>query len=621
MQDSHNPTTAPSDPQSDSQLSWWRLRRWLGHDGITQDLWGLLYSYRWRIGAAVVFLILAKVATVTVPLILKRIIDDLSRPGQLLELPIYLLVGYAVVRFSSTLFNELRDMLFSRVSQSTVAAYAHKTFVHLHSLGARFHSQRRTGGLLPDIDRGTAGIAFLLGAGLFTLVPVLVEIGMVLTIMLARYSGWFAVIIALTFLVYSSFTLYFTAFRTIFQRRVVRLDSQAKSRLADSLINTDTIKYFTNEAVESRRFRGIMRRWTDAAVRNQKALFILHVGQSAIIAMGVGAIMLLAGDAVFRGEMTVGDLVLINAYVLQVCLPLNALGFAYREVKDALVNVERLFGLLREKPEIVQRASQPELQVDGAGVTFERVCFHYEPERTILFDVSFTIPPGKTLAVVGGSGSGKSTLARLLLRFYDPVTGRILIDGQDISEVRTDSLRQAIGVVPQDTILFNESIAYNIGYGRYGASREEVMEVARAAHIHDFIESLPEQYDTLVGERGVKLSGGERQRIAVARAMLKNPPILIFDEATSALDSSSEHAIQRELDRLSADRTTLIIAHRLSTIVDADEILVLERGHIVERGSHTELVKRRGIYAQMWLLQQRREEETASMTDIPPSQV
>lgn len=621
MQDNSNPSDAPSDPQPDSQLSWWRVRRWLGHDGITRDLWRLLYSYRWRIGAAVVFLILAKVATVTVPLILKRIIDELSRPAQLLELPIYLLVGYAVVRFSSTLFNELRDMLFSRVSQSTVAAYAHKTFDHLHSLGARFHSQRRTGGLLPDIDRGTAGIAFLLGAGLFTLVPVLVEIGMVLTIMLARYSGWFAVIIALTFLVYSSFTLYFTAFRTIFQRRVVRLDSQAKSRLADSLINTDTIKYFTNEAVESRRFRGIMRRWTDAAVRNQKALFILHVGQSAIIAVGVGAIMLLAGDAVFRGEMTVGDLVLINAYVLQVCLPLNALGFAYREVKDALVNVERLFGLLREKPEIVQRASQPELQVDGAGVAFEHVCFHYEPERTILFDVSFTIPPGKTLAVVGGSGSGKSTLARLLLRFYDPIKGRILVDGQDISQVRTDSLRKAIGVVPQDTILFNETIAYNIAYGRYGASREEVVEVARAAHIHDFIESLPEQYDTLVGERGVKLSGGERQRIAVARAMLKNPPILIFDEATSALDSSSEHAIQRELDRLSADRTTLIIAHRLSTIVDADEIIVLERGHIVERGSHAELVKRRGIYAQMWLLQQRREEETASMTDIPPSQV
>lgn len=600
---------------------WWQLKARLGRDDITRDLWRILYNYRYRISVAVMFLILAKVAAVAVPLILKRIIDELSRPGQLLELPVYLLVGYAIVRFSSTLFNELRDMLFSRVSQSTVALYAHKTFDHLHSLGARFHSQRRTGGLLPDIDRGTAGIAFLLGAGLFTLVPILVEIGMVLTIMLARYSGWFAVIIALTFLVYSSFTLFFTNLRTIFQRRVVRLDSQAKSRLADSLINADTIKYFTNEQVESKRFQNIMGRWTDAAVRNQKALFILHVGQSAIIAVGVGAIMLLAGDGVFRGQMTVGDLVLINAYVLQVCLPLNALGFAYREVKDALVNVERLFDLLREKPDIAQRPSQPALEVKGAEVVFEHVNFHYEAERPILFGVSFSIPSGKTLAVVGGSGSGKSTLARLLLRFYDPIQGRVLIDGQDIAKVRPDTLRQIIGVVPQDTVLFNESIAYNIGYGRYGASREEVIRVARAAHIHEFIESLPEKYDTLVGERGVKMSGGERQRIAVARAMLKNPPILIFDEATSALDSSSEHAIQQELDRLSVDRTTLIIAHRLSTIVDADEIIVLERGHVVERGSHAALLKRKGIYAQMWLLQQRRDRETASMTDIPPSQV
>jgi ATP-binding cassette subfamily B protein len=597
-------------------------RRTLLHaSDITADLWGLLYGYRWRIGMALLFLILAKVTTVWVPLMLKRIIDQLSHPENLGALPFYLLIGYAVLRFSSTLFNELRDLLFARVSQNTVATYAQKTFSHLHQLGARFHAQRQMGGLLPDIDRGTSGISFLLGAGLFTLVPTLVEIGMVMTIMLARYSGWFAAIIALTFLAYTGFTVTFTARRTIYQRRVNKLDSHAKSRLADSLINTDTIKYFTNESLESQRFHSIMLRWSEAAIRNQKALFILHVGQSAIIGTGVTAIMLLAGDSVSRGHMTVGDLVLINAYVLQVCLPLNALGFVYREVKDAWVNVERLFSLLREKPEIEQKESQAPLHISGGEVVFEHVTFHYEEKRPILFDISFRIPSGKTFAVVGGSGSGKSTLARLLLRFYDPVAGRILIDGQDIAKVRPDSLRRAIGVVPQDTVLFNDSIAYNIAYGRVGATHEEVIAAANAAHIHEFIESLPQRYDTVVGERGVKLSGGERQRIAVARAMLKNPPILIFDEATSALDSNSEHAIQRELNRLSENRTTLIIAHRLSTIVDADEIVVLERGHIVERGSHTELLKQRGFYSRLWLLQQRMDRDNAARAAEVPEQV
>ena len=592
---------------------WRRWRGWLsGGSDIAKDLWELIHAYRWRIATALAFLILAKVATVLVPLILKRIIDQLSRPEQLRMLPIYLLIGYAVLRFSSTLFNELRDLIFARVSQSTVAAYAQRTFSHLHTLGARFHSQRQMGGLLPDIDRGTAGISFLLGAGLFTLVPTLVEIAMVLSIMLARYSGWFAAIILGTFLLYTGFTVSFTARRTIYQRRVNKLDSHAKSKLADSLINTDTIKYFTSETLEATRFQGIMRRWSDAAVRNQQALFILHVGQSAIIALGVAAIMLLAGDEVWRGRMTVGDLVLINAYVLQVCLPLNALGFVYREVKDAWVNVERLFALLREKPEIETLPGQPQLQASTGEVVFDHVDFHYEPDRPILHDISFRIPPGGTLAVVGGSGSGKSTLARLLLRFYDPVRGRILVDGQDIAQVTPQSLRQTIGVVPQDTVLFNDTISYNIGYGRANATQDEIVSAAKAAHIHHFIESLPQQYDTLVGERGVKLSGGERQRIAVARAILKNPPILIFDEATSALDSNSEHAIQMELDRLAVDRTTLIIAHRLSTIVDADEIIVLEHGHIVERGSHDELLKQRGFYSRLWQLQQRVEKENAA---------
>jgi ATP-binding cassette, subfamily B, bacterial len=577
------------------------------NNGVFTGLWRVVSPYRGRIGAALAFLILAKIATVVVPLVLKRIIDVLSNPAQVVALPVYLLAGYAVLRFSSTLFNELRDLLFSRVTQHTVATYALNTFAHLHKLGARFHAERRMGGLLPDIDRGTNGIAFLLGVGLFTIVPTLIEIGLVLAIMMGRYSVGYAAIIAITFLLYSGFTLYFTAKRTIYQRRVNRLDSRAKSRLTDSLINYDTVKYFTNEAVEAERFQQIMGQWTEAAVANQKALFTLHVGQSAVIALGVAAIMLLAGQGVMSREMTVGDLVLINAYVLQVCLPLNALGFVYREAKDAWVNAERLFQLLRERPEAEDPPGTPALTLRRGDVVFENVNFHYDPERPILHDISFHLPAGHTLAVVGGSGSGKSTLARLLLRFYEPTGGRILVDDQEINKVSASSVRRAIGVVPQDTVLFNDTIAYNIAYGRTGASREEAIAAAKAAHIHDLIESLPEKYETQVGERGVKLSGGEKQRIAVARAILKNPPILIFDEATSALDSQSEHAIQQELDRLSQNRTTLIIAHRLSTIVRADEILVLERGRIVERGTHMELLERQGIYARLWLLQQRAE--------------
>ena len=414
-----------------------------GH--LAADLSHVMSFYRWRIGAAIAFLTLAKVAAVAVPLVLKTIIDALSPPEQLVRFPIYLLVGYALVRFSSTLFSELRDVLFSRVTLRTVAAYAQKTFSHLHRLGPRFHTQRQMGGLLPDIDRGTNGIAFLLGVALFTIVPTSIEIGLVLGIMLTRYSGWFSLIIALTFLCYTGFTLYFTARRTVYQRRVNRLDSNAKSRLADSLINYDTVKYFTNEELEERRFEEIMRHWIDAAIGNQKASYALHVGQSAIIGIGVGAIMLLAGNDVWRGSMTIGDLVLINAYVLQVCLPLNALGFVYREAKDAWVNVERLFQLLREQPEIKESPALPALHPTRGEIVFDHVSFHYEPSSKVLLDVSFKIPSGGTVAVVGGSGSGKSTLARLLLRFYDPINGRILIDGQDIGTVNPDSVRQAIG--------------------------------------------------------------------------------------------------------------------------------------------------------------------------------
>jgi ATP-binding cassette subfamily B protein len=570
-----------------------------------QDLAKVVAPYRWRMLAAVTLLVLAKIATVCVPLLLKRIIDALSQPQNVTALPVYLLAGYALLRFSSTLFNELRDMVFSRVTQRTVATYAQMTFEHLHRLGARFHARRHMGGLLPDIDRGTSGIAFLLGVALFTLVPTVIEIGLVLGIMTSRYRSAYAGAIVLTFLVYTGFTLLFTARRALRQRRVNRLDSSAKSRLADSLINYDAVKYFTNEDLEAERFEGIMRHWTDAAVSNQKALFVLHVGQSAIIACGVAAVMLLAGYGVMAGAMTVGDLVLINAYVLQVCLPLNALGFVYRESRDAWVNAERLFAILHERPEMEEPPGLPALSPGRGEVVFEHVSFGYEPSRPILHDVSFRIPPGATLAVVGGSGSGKSTLARLLLRLYAPDSGRILVAGQDIAKVSAASVRAAIGVVPQDTVLFNDTIGYNIAYGRPGATTAEVADAARAAHIHELISSLERQYETEVGERGVTLSGGERQRIAVARAVLKDPPLLILDEATSALDSASEHAIQRELDRLSENRTVLTIAHRLSTVVDADDIIVLERGRVIEHGTHAQLLSQRGAYARLWRLQQR----------------
>jgi ATP-binding cassette subfamily B protein len=582
------------------------------------ELRAMLSLYRWRIAAAVSFLVLAKLATVAVPLLLKRIIDAFSQPGQLARLPLYLLAGYALLRFAATLLTELRDLLFSRVTLHTVSAYVQRTFGHLLALDAPFHSRRQIGSLLPEIDRGTNGIAFLLGVGLFTIAPTVIEIALVMAIMLGRYSGWFALIIAVTFMLYASFTLMFATRRVMYQRRVNKLDSAAKGRLADSLINYDTVKYFANEKVESQRFAAMMEHWMEAGLANQRALFGLHIGQSAVIALGVAAIMLLAGEAVWHGRMSVGDLVLINAYTLQLCLPLNALGFVYREAKDARVNTERLFELLRERPAIEELPGLPQFAPQAGEVCFEHVSFSYEPGRPTVDDVSFRIPPGHTVAVVGRSGSGKSTLARLLLRFYDPQGGQIVLDGQAIAGLSPGSVRRAIGVVPQETVLFNDTIGYNIAYGRIGATRDEVIAAARAAHIDELITSLPQQYETPVGERGVKLSGGERQRIAIARAILKDPPILVFDEATSALDAVSEHAIQQELDLLSAHRTTLVIAHRLSSIVGAHEILVMDRGRIAERGTHEDLLRRKGLYSRLWLLQMRMERQDMLQTAAAP---
>ncbi|MBS1189721.1 MAG: hypothetical protein H6R10_1513 [Rhodocyclaceae bacterium] len=572
--------------------------------------------YRWRTLTALALVVLAKLAMVAVPLVLKTIVDGLGRPQPLLAVPVFLLVGYAVLRFLGTLFGEIRDLVFVRVTQNTVSGFLVQAFEHLHRLSVRFHAMRRTGGVTRDVERGTTGIGFLLGVGLFTLLPTLVEIGAVIVVITGGYSLWFTAIILVTFVVYATWTVNVTEHRAVHQRAMNELDSSANSRLVDSLLNFETVKYYTNEEFERRHFGGILGHWIEVGVTNQKALFVLHVGQSGIIAFGVAGVMLLAGYNVVHGQMTVGDLVLVNAYVIQVCLPLNSLGFVFRQARDAVVNAEKMFRLLEQKPEIEDRPGLPDLQVERGEVRFDHVDFAYDAGRQILWDVSFAIPPGRKVAVVGGSGSGKSTLARLLFRFYEAGAGTVSIDGQDVRDVTQRSLRDAIGIVPQDTILFNETVAYNIAYGRPGAALAEVIEAAKAAHVHEFIDSLPEKYDTQVGERGVKLSGGEKQRIAIARAILKNPPILVFDEATSALDTRAERAIQGELDRLASDRTTLVIAHRLSTVVGADEILVLEHGRIVERGRHDELLKRQGLYSQMWRLQRQQQELEESEAEL-----
>jgi ATP-binding cassette subfamily B protein len=600
-------------------------REYINTSSVLAGLWSAAWRYRYRTLSALGLLVFAKVAAVLVPLVLKAIVDEFGRPGGLqatvipetarprgmatiFVLPVFLLLGYALLRFASTLFTELRDLIFARVTKRTVTWFAEQTFAHLLALSPRFHMQRNTGALMRDVERGTAGVGFLLGAGLFTVVPTLVEFTAVLVVMAAGYSAWFTLIIIVTFFVYGGYTMALTQRRALHQRRVNEMDSAASGRMVDTLINYETVKTHAREGFERTRYEAIAVEWVERAVNNQRALSTLHIGQSAIIATGVAAVMLLAGQETMRGAMTVGDLVLVNAYVIQICLPLNALGFVFREAKDALINTETLFGLLHQTPEIEDRSDMPALTVKGGAVAFENVTFAYEPGRQILFDVSFTLAPGSTVAVVGGSGSGKSTLARLLLRLYDVSGGRIAVDGQDVRAVRVATLREAIGVVPQDTVLFNDTIAYNIGYGRMGAGMAEIIEAAKAAQVHEFILSLPQQYETVVGERGLKLSGGEKQRIAIARAFLKNPPVMIFDEATSALDTRAERAIQQELDRIAKGRTTLIIAHRLSTIVDADQIVVMDKGRIVERGRHEELLAREGLYAQLWSLQREQHE-------------
>lgn len=567
-----------------------------------------LWEFKWRVVVALGLLVLAKLANVSVPLVLKEIIDALDSSHAVLAVPVFLVIGYGVLRLFSTLFGELRDAVFAKVTQRAIRRVALQVFEHLHSLSLRFHLDRQTGGMSRDIERGTRGISFLLNFMLFNILPTLLEIGLVAAILFSKYNAWFAVITFVTLLIYIAFTLFVTEWRMVVRRSMNDLDSKANSRAIDSLLNYETVKYFGNEQYEARRYDENMQRWEVAAVRNTTSLAYLNAGQSLIVAIGITALMLLAADEVVRGKMTLGDLVLVNVFMIQLYMPLHFLGFVYREIRHALADMERMFSLLHEHREI---ADAPDAQVLPAGrseVRFEKVNFGYAPDRQILFDVSFAILEGHTVAVVGASGSGKSTLARLLFRFYDVQQGRILINGRDVREVTQSSLRAMIGIVPQDTVLFNDTIYYNIAYGRPDATRDEIIAAAQAAHIHDFIESLPQGYESMVGERGLKLSGGEKQRVAIARAILKNPAILIFDEATSALDSKSEKAIQAELRTIAQNRTTLVIAHRLSTVVDADQILVMDRGRIVERGSHRELLAQNRIYAQMWNLQKQEEQ-------------
>ncbi|MFC0571969.1 ABCB family ABC transporter ATP-binding protein/permease [Paraburkholderia solisilvae] len=585
-----------------------------------------LATYKWRVVFALSCLIGAKVANLGVPVVMKRIVDSLASvqhltalgraehaPGIVLLSGVGLLVvAYAIARLSTSLFTELREILFSKVTESAVRQLALKVFRHLHALSLRFHLDRQTGGMSRDIERGTRGITQLISYSLYSILPTLVEVGLVLGFFVVRYEAYYAIVTLIALAAYVTYTVKVTEWRTHFRRTMNELDSRANSRAIDSLLNFETVKYFGNEDWEAQRYDENLKRYRAAAIRSQNSLSALNFGQQAIIGLGLVFILWRATQGVMAGRLTLGDLVLINTFMLQLYIPLNFLGVVYRELKQSLTDMDRMFTLLDAPREVADVPHAPALAVSGAEVRFSGVNFGYEAARPILYDVSFTIPAGTTTAVVGHSGSGKSTLARLLFRFYDldrARGGAITIDGQDIRDVTQESLRASIGIVPQDTVLFNDTIYYNIAYGRPSASRDEVVAAARAAHIHDFIESLPRGYDTPVGERGLKLSGGEKQRVAIARTLLKNPPILLFDEATSALDSRSERAIQHELDLIARERTTLIIAHRLSTVVHAQQIIVMDRGRIVERGTYAELIRMGGLFAQMWALQQQRAEK------------
>ena len=594
------PVTAPAQaPVSD----WATLKR----------LFPYLWEYKWRVVAALSFMVGAKLANVGVPLLLKELIDALtpqpSGAQMLMVVPLALLFGYGLLRLSVSAFTELRELVFAAATQGAARKIALQTFEHLHHLSLRFHLERQTGGMSRDIERGVRGIESLIAYSLYSIVPTLIEVVLVLTILGMKFDKWYAIITLLALAMYIYFTVTVTEWRTQFRKQVNEFDSGAHTRAIDSLLNYETVKYFGNEAFEATRYDENLNKLRQARIKAQNSLSALNIGQQLIIAVALVAMLWRATEGVVQGRMSLGDLVMINAFMIQLYIPLNFLGVIYREIKQSLTDLERMFGLLEKNREVADLPSAQPLQLERSPeVRFENVHFAYEPDRPILHGISLTIPAGKTVAVVGPSGSGKSTLVRLLFRFYDVQQGAIRIDGHELRQLTQDSVRRAIGIVPQDTVLFNDTVYYNIAYGNTQASRAQVEEAATSARIHEFISSTPLGYDTMVGERGLKLSGGEKQRVAIARTLLKNPSILIFDEATSALDSSNERAIQAELREAAQNKTTLVIAHRLSTVVDAHEIVVLDAGHIVERGTHAQLLVADGRYAQMWALQQSQED-------------
>ena len=585
---------------------------------VAKRLFPYLWEFKGRVLLALAFLVAAKLANITVPIVMKKIVDGLTGNKAVLAVPVSLLLAYALLRLSSTLFNELRDVVFVKVAQRAMRRIALEVFHHLHALSLRFHLERQTGGLTRDIERGTRGISTLLSFMVFSVLPTLLEIALVTGFLIYKFDIWFGVITVGALILYVALTFVISEWRTAHRRQMNEMDSKANTKAIDSLLNYETVKYFGNEQYEARRYDGNLQSYERAVVKSETSLGLLNAVQALVIALAVSLLMWRAADGIVNGRLTLGDLVMVNALLIQLYIPLNFLGVMYREIKQAVVDMEKMFRLLGENREVEDKPGAPPLAVTGGAIRFENVDFTYDGKRAILKNVSFEVPAGRKVAVVGTSGSGKSTLARLLFRFYDVNRGRITIDGQDIRDVRQASVRAALGVVPQDTVLFNDTIYYNVSYGRPGATRDEIENAARVAHIAQFIARLPDGWETMVGERGLKLSGGEKQRVSIARTVLKNPPILVFDEATSALDSHTEKSIQAELAEISRDRTTLVIAHRLSTIVDADEILVLEHGEIAERGSFRELLAANGRFAEMWRLQQE-ESESGSPPGSPIS--